>query len=371
MTKNILIIPHTSTLRVRVRSFEIGKALSRRGHTVYYWHYDSSDRDMPAALARIALSEFFKMDEVFPIEGVNVLRTSRIYRPHAVKHHYNDRQLARIVKKFAIDTIICAEFSRLSRPRDFNGRYLFDYVDDSMGFPGISEKRKKSLDDIFKSQFRQSNLVIASSECLQDQLVNRWGIPVEQVIYIPNGVWSSFYRATSDNDNEVRCRYSLPEGRRIASFIGNHANWSGVDFVYDLFSRNNEALRDWILLLVGPSYREFANRHNVVNLGTVPWSAIPELIKISDCGLLPFHESDFTSHALPLKVVEYSVLGKPLLASPLRQVGRLGWPNICTLPLNESSWIDALTHCPANEFEVPAVLAFDWELLAERLEAVL
>jgi glycosyltransferase involved in cell wall biosynthesis len=369
--KNILMVPHTSTLKVRVRSFEIGKTLAGKGHNVFYWHYDSSERNGRLELVRIAVSELFKTDEIFPLHGVSVLRTSRIYKPQFIKYWYNNLQLERIVDKYGIDAIICADFSRLARPRGFAGKFMFDYVDDTMGYPGISESRKRKLAKILALQFDQSDYIIASSDCLFEQLEKKWKIPSKKIVNVANGVQLSTYlNQTQETITELRRKYGLPE-KRIISFIGNHAKWSGIDFVYDLFDRHSSELEDFVLLLVGPSYRHFQNKDNIMNLGSVPWGRIPELIRLSDCGLLPFQESDFTSHALPLKVIEYSILGKPIISSPLRQLQKLDWPNLLFVPLEDRLWVEAIRNSPTKEIKVPGIDKFDWDNLVERLEHII
>ena len=363
---NFLIIPHSPALNVRVRSFEIAKALSAQGHSVHYWHFDNSDRTAPMALARIAISEFVRTDEVFPFYGVNVLRTSHLYKPSWLAQSWNNRQLERIVLRYKIDYVVSASFSDY-RPPDFVGvRYVFDCVDDTVGDPDLSDTERTRRVAIMRSQVVHADQVIASSRSIEKKLMADYGARPEQVIYIPNGVSLSEYRTVEPQAVErFRRKYGLAPGKRVASFIGNHAKWSGIDFVHKLFAAGDPRLADWSLVLAGPTYRTLESSPSILNLGTIPWSEVPALVNISDCGLLPFDINDFTTNALPLKVLEYTAMGKPVLATPLNEVSSLGWANIILRVAEAKLWADTLAGLDMPEQSVVAIDEYDWAELAK------
>lgn len=363
-----LIIPHSPALNVRVRSFEFAKALAAQGHSVHYWHFDNSDRAAPLALARIAVSELLRTDEVFPFYGVNLLRTSRLYKPSGIAQKWNDRQLERIVRKYRIDVIVSASFFDYRPPNVPGLRYVFDCVDDTVGYPGLSNAERARRLTVIKNQVAIADQVIASSHSIEKKLLSDYGARRDQIIFVPNGVSLADYRSINAQDIwRFRKKYRVPEGKRIASFIGNHAKWSGIDFLHALFDAGDPRLADWVLLLAGPTYRNFKQSPSIVNLGTIPWTDVPALISLSDCGMLPFEISDFTTNALPLKVLEYTAMGKPVLATPLDEVGRLGWPNIIQRDANADLWADTLGGLDMPDQTVYAIEAFDWMKLADQI----
>lgn len=362
-----LIIPHTSTLAVRVRSFELARALAIRGHEVFYWHSDNSERRGILSLARIAIAELLKVDETFPILGIELLRTSRIYRPSGLANSFGNRQLTRICLKYGIDVIISASFADYKKPKWDFCRYAFDFVDDSAGFPGISKKEKMARERHVKRQIETSDFVIASSSSIKEKLHSQYGLPEQKLFFLPNGVWIDEYRSAKVVSSETRKKYRIPNGKRVASLIGNHSKWSGIDFVHQLFAENRNDLSDWVLVLAGPSYRKFPECENVIDLGAIPWKDVAPLMKISDCGLLPFEISDFTANALPLKVLEYSALSKRILCTELSELRNLNWPNLLFLPRHKPAWLGALKNLPLAEVHVCEVEKFDWRLLTDTL----
>lgn len=346
-------------------------ALHKLGHQIFYWHGDDTIKNNFIEYARVAISEFFKMDELTTRDGIKLLRTSEILRPLYVRQKYRDFQLNRIVKKYGISDIINADFQGLTRPDNLSGKYIYDYVDDPVGFPGNSIKHKITYMQYLAKQISQCDHLLAASSSLTDQIVRDWNIPKDKVTLVPNGVWVKQYQGyRSYPPNEIKKKYHIPEGK-IISFIGNHSEWTGIDFLLNLFRRHRRRLNGYILLLVGPTYRPITGESNVFNVGVVPWDDIPALIQISECGVLPFNSSPFTENALPLKIVEYTAMNKPVIATPLEQLYSLNWPNIFLVPQDTEAWLEAITTLHTRNFATPDIRNYDWNVLAHKVNRIL
>ena len=117
--KNVLIIPHTPHIHVKVRSFEMARALSAENN-VYYLLWDEVDdftllgrvkqqvagliigpRKRPPSLPYTIR----KQDDVTVLDNVR-----RAYSPIWYAQRHNSRQIDRIIDEYKIDIVINASF---------------------------------------------------------------------------------------------------------------------------------------------------------------------------------------------------------------------------------------------------------------------
>jgi glycosyltransferase involved in cell wall biosynthesis len=100
---------------------------------------------------------------------------------------------------------------------------------------------------------------------------------------------------------------------------------------------------DWHLVLVGPRRepwgRRLARLANVHWLGRIPSERVPSVIRHCDLTLIPYRLTDWTEACLPVKVFDYLAQGKPVVATPLPELGLLR---------------DVVTVVPPSQFE-PAI----------------
>jgi hypothetical protein len=362
---NYLTIPHTRTLQVRVRSFEIAKALHLRKHESFYLGGSTACITNFSHALRVAVSEALRMDEIIPIEGVKYLRPARIYKPSWAMKAQKRVLLERILREYQVDTLISADFDGVPPLHNYKGMVICDLVDDTFGFPG-EEGAKRATPKALIETMRRADIIVAASDELAALAQGLVG-GTAKVISVPNGVWVEEYeKSLSKSVTQLRSKYHLPVDKAICLMSGHLSSWTGVDFIEKLFNKHAALLKNHLLLLVGPSYREIQNSENVRWLGPVAWSQMPEIIHLADKGLIPFDPCEFTHKALPLKAVEYSIMRKHIIATPLRQLIKLNWPNVTFVPQREDEWLRAIQY-PGSQAEGVAsdIRAYDWTNLVE------
>ena len=218
--------------------------------------------------------------------------------------------------------------------------------------------------------------VFAVSDPLCEKLREDCGI---EAVSMPNGADLRALRAVPAAETTA-LRHSLGlDERFIIGYIGNHGDYTGVDFVVDMFRAVRERIPNAALLIVGPaeywrSLLEASRADGVIWTGPVPPAEIRKYFNLLDIGVLAQGKSLGTEMAFQLKVVEYSACRKFVVSTPLRTWELLQWPNVLLTDLRVDAWADAIVRAQHSEWkpEWDAVVeAFDWDALADRMAVVM
>lgn len=171
------------------------------------------------------------------------------------------------------------------------------------------------------------------------EMVIAAGVNPEQCQVIPNGINTESF---SDGNNGRRIRETLGlKNKLILGFVGFVRSWHRLDRVLTVISKNRD--KNWHLLLIGdgPAKEELEQQavdlgiiEHVTFVGVVDRSEVADYVGAFDVALQP----DVVEYASPLKLFEYMMLGKAILA-PNRK-------NILEILTNEQ---DALLFDPDDE----------------------
>ena len=143
-----------------------------------------------------------------------------------------------------------------------------------------------------------------------------YGIPDERIAVIPNGINEAHF--TSAPEPEVAKAALVLSGKLVLGFTGFVRDWHGVDRVVRWLA-TPDAPGNAFLLVVGDGpvrseLEELAITLGVAEkmrfTGVVDRSKVPEHVAAFDIALQPA----VTAYASPLKMMEYMVLGKAIVA---------------------------------------------------------
>ena len=145
---------------------------------------------------------------------------------------------------------------------------------------------------------RRSAKVIAYNARVRDWLAARFG--EEAVAFIVNGVDTTAFRPRSAADRQAaRVRLGLPPASVLALFVGRAATKKNLDAVLEFPARHYQ-------LVVCGAPRNL--RPGVLNLGAVPYAAMPDVFAAADFLL---HAA--TSEGFPVTVQEAMASGLPVV----------------------------------------------------------
>jgi glycosyltransferase involved in cell wall biosynthesis len=163
--------------------------------------------------------------------------------------------------------------------------------------------------------WRSADFVLPVTQVLAQQ-VKAYGVPAQRIAVIPNGINEAHFVSAPAPD-EAKARLGL-QGKLVLGFTGFVRDWHGVDRVVRWLA-TPQAPANCYLLVVGdgPVRAELEALAASLGLaqrvsftGVIDRHRVPEHVAAFDVALQPA----VTAYASPLKLMEYLVLGKAVIA---------------------------------------------------------
>ena len=164
----------------------------------------------------------------------------------------------------------------------------------------------------------------------------------------------------------------------IAGYVGGLHQW--VD--QELLATVAERMPDVSFVLVGPHQADVSRLKQVPNihlLGQRPHAELPGYVKKFDVGLVPYRISEYTANVYPTKLNEYLIMGIPVVATDLFEIGRFNREhgdlvNVASTP---DEWVSAIRAAmrPATAPELATRIAVarsnSWDRRLEAMSALI
>jgi glycosyltransferase involved in cell wall biosynthesis len=388
----LLVVPHVYAENINVREIEFARRMTRHFDVYCLAWDDALHVDCESALMRrwkqfrTALGAAFARQCLRPasdrityvtapvLQAVLLQRAIGAVRAAEMCRWFNRRTLESLTDSLHITHVLLAA-GTFALPRRAGVRSFFDVVDwipEDVYSPDFVKFKLEEL----KCVADEAQGVFAVSEPLCEKLRDDCGI---EAVSMPNGADLRALRTVPAAETTA-LRHSLGlDGKFIIGYIGNHGDYTGVDFVVDMFRRVRERIPNAALLIVGPaeywrSLLETARADDVIWTGPVPPAEVRKYFNVLDIGVLAQGKSLGTELAFQLKIVEYSACRKFVVATPLRTWELLHWPNVFLTELRADAWAEAIVTAQYSKWkpEWDAIIeAFDWDALADRMAAVM
>lgn len=165
------------------------------------------------------------------------------------------------------------------------------------------------------SAWRAADYVLPVTRVLAGY-VKEYGVPEARIAVIPNGINKAHF-AAAPMPEDAKAKLCL-QGKLVLGFTGFVRDWHGVDHVIDWMA-SAAAPGNVHLLMVGdgPARRALEEQAGKLGLadavtftGVVHRDAVPAYVAAFDVALQPA----VTAYASPLKMMEYLMLGKAIIA---------------------------------------------------------
>ncbi|MCK6558853.1 glycosyltransferase family 4 protein [candidate division KSB1 bacterium] len=182
-------------------------------------------------------------------------------------------------------------------------------------------------------------LLVVSTEL--KQLALSMGVPAERIVVLPNGVDPARFLAVAAAGREwlaqrsgsrlcgpaVRAQWQLAD-KCVIGFVGSLKSWHGTETLVQAFEQMPAHTH---LLVVGDGpQREALEQHvrthilgaQVTFTGKVPYDDIPAYIDAMDITVAPYTPNE-NFYFSPIKIYEYMMMAKPVVAGALGQVAEI------------------------------------------------
>jgi len=185
---------------------------------------------------------------------------------------------------------------------------IYDLLDDWDSSLGGDWYSRQIEDEIIKL----SDFLVATSIQLKEELARR--VPGRSVLVLPNAVNSHLFNPDRSYDRPP----DLPDKGPIIGYIGSmYGEWFREDLVIKVANAYKEAS----IVLIGDHRQRFLNPpKNLYKLGLKPHYQIPAYLAYFDVCLIPFEPMKLIQATSPLKVFEYLAMGKPVVATEMREL---------------------------------------------------
>jgi glycosyltransferase involved in cell wall biosynthesis len=202
------------------------------------------------------------------------------------------------------------------RQEDFD-ILCYDLIDDPVVFSGPANY-SEFLN--WETQFlAESHIISYSADALRGTADRN---PHARHLSLPNAVNADLFRKRAQQLPEPEDLRPIPHPR--VGFVGAIFHWLDLELVAQAAS----SLPDTSFVFVGPLEQEslisrLRRLPNFYHLGAKPFENVPSYIAGFDVCLCPF-ETDRVGQAVdPLKIYEYFALGKPVVATRIRELVKL------------------------------------------------
>ena len=140
-----------------------------------------------------------------------------------------------------------------------------------------------------------------------------------------------------------------------------------LPFLLKMFGEFRRSHKNAVLVLVGPGpevskYKSKVKDDSIIFAGSVPHDDIEKYFLLFDLAILPNKKTLWQDVAFHIKLIEYTAARKIVVATPLKEILKLGFPNVITVEHDIEKWIDAI------EKGLDATWNPDWDSLVERSE---
>jgi glycosyltransferase involved in cell wall biosynthesis len=160
-----------------------------------------------------------------------------------------------------------------------------------------------------------------------DELVNKFGVPLDKIIYWPNGTDVDKFHIEKST-METRAGLSVPVGKKIIMYTGQLFGWKGVDSLIKAVKLLPE---DVLIYIVGGAEEDVArcrkeiseaSDERVIFIPFQPHEKMPEWLHSADILVLPNTGKQKVSlyYTSPMKLFEYMASGKPIVASAVPSI---------------------------------------------------
>ena len=188
-------------------------------------------------------------------------------------------------------------------------KIIYDCMDDALAFTN-KDSYKENLFHWEAALISKSEIVICSSQHLQDKICSRYAIKTKTVV-INNAIdipKNDQVQILPDGINKII--NDLSEMKFPMVYIGAISDW----FDFDLILKTLSVFDDVSLVLIGPCDTEIPNHERIVLFSPISRKYIFNIMLYAKILVMPFKVNELIKSVNPVKLYEYIFTGKPIVA---------------------------------------------------------
>ena len=210
----------------------------------------------------------------------------------------------------------------------------YDYLDPvelfSADYYPLQEQHEKLIEN--------SDIIFVTAQNLLDDA--RSIADDKDVVMVSNATDADFFENYKNSHEITDVRNT---NRKRVGYMGTYDRVN-MDLIYAAA----RTLTDVDFLLIGPldkqrRRRAYQKPDNVFILGTKEYTQLPSYVNIFDVALIPFTRGLIADSSDPVKLYDYFSLGKPVVATRLRELKKFDDGRLLKIAETEDEFVDAIT----------------------------
>lgn len=182
----------------------------------------------------------------------------------------------------------------------------------SLGFVKERSLMTRATRKLEGASYRKAELVSVTTPTLKRRLMDRYGLPDDRIIIVPNGVDTDHFRPAG-----------IPTRRHFV-YTGILGHAQDLDTVLRALAEVRALGRDARVVIAGDGEtrpelealtQELDIGKHVDFLGMIPRENVPQLMSSAIAGLAPIRDDESLDYAVPTKAYEYLACGIPFIGT--------------------------------------------------------
>lgn len=302
---------------------------------------------------------------VHRIPRISPALPSRILR--SVNSKIFSKYVSDIINKNGIEAVVGTFVCRPPKAE----RLVFDLFDDNPAYWREYGRIKSYADEIEaveREYIEKADKIVAASSVLAEKVKGK------EVYLIPNGVDLERFRRA--DGSKVRKKLNLHG--TVVGFIGNQDKYRELFKV--IKASEHLGNEDLTFLVVGKGsaispIKKYIDKKEISNFrfaGFVDPSEIPEYCKAIDIGLCPYMKTKSDDARSPMKLLDYTAAGKPVVATELEEIRRMNFSNVIIVRDDVASLAEGIRKALGAEVKISKdIEKYDINKLAKKYERVI
>ncbi len=308
----------------------LAERLQLRGHEIRVIDYEILWRTNRKKELVSKRQIFYNTSKIFKDANITVIRPSILKIPvldyfSMIFTYY--REIKKQIKEFKPAVIVSQSLlsnylaMKLSKKYDIPLVYQMNDVNPTIIPFKLLQPIGKILDS---SILKNADSIVVINEGLREYAIRNGASPAKTSV-IRAGIDLERYNSKIDA-TKVRGVYSISLDDILLFFMGWLYHFSGLQEVVMELAKVEDVEPTIKLMIVGDGEafeslkrikEEYDVNNRVILTGKQPFEKIPEFISLADICLLPAYNNEITRDIVPIKMYEYMIMGKPVIATKL------------------------------------------------------
>ncbi|NYB52590.1 MAG: glycosyltransferase [Methanobacteriaceae archaeon] len=210
----------------------------------------------------------------------------------------------------------------------------YDYMD-SLELYGFNERHSRLVE--------KSDIIFTTAHQLKKEIFNMFK---KDAVLVSNGVDPEFFREKSNYNIDFNKK------NKVVGYVGAVYDWIDLGMIYHAA----RSLNDVDFVFIGPltsinqKKAEDPNKPiNVYFLGQKNYEMVPGYVNMFDVAIIPFQSGDVALSTDPIKVYEYFALGKPVVATAVKELERFNDGKVLKMADDSEEFINSLKFFLEND----------------------